>query len=50
MLKLIALVAKQQTALIVPDETDSESENVTAEAFSTPVKPKTTAATQKTTR
>ena len=49
MLKLIAPVSKKQTALIVPDETDSESENVPATASSTPVKSKTTATTQKTT-
>ena len=43
MLKLIAPVARKQTALIVPDETDSESETVPATATFTPVKSKTTA-------
>ena len=36
MLKLVAPVAKKQTALVVPDETDSEPENVPATATSTP--------------
>ena len=49
MLKLIAPAAKKQTALSVSDETDSESEHVPATATSTPVRPRTTATTQKTT-
>ena len=49
MLKLIALVTKKQTALTIPEETDSESENVPATATSTPIKTKSTATTHKTT-
>ena len=37
-LKLIAPVAKKQSALTVPEETDSDSENVPATATSTPIK------------
>ena len=48
-LKLIAPVPKKQSALTVPEETDSESENVPATATSTPVKTKTTAGNHKTT-
>ena len=42
MLQLIAPVAKKQPSLTIPEETDSESENVLATATSTPVKTKTT--------
>ena len=49
MLKLIAPVAKKQSALTVPEETDSESENALATATSKPVKTKTTATNHKTT-
>ena len=49
MLKLIAPVAKNQTPLAIPDETDSESEDVPATVTSTPEKSKTTATTHKTT-
>ena len=42
MLKLIAPVAKKQPVSTVPEEIDSESENVPATATSTPVKTKTT--------
>ena len=49
MLKLIAPVAKKQSALTVPEETDSESENVPATATSTPIKTKITATNHKTT-
>ena len=48
MLKLMAPVAKKQT-LTVPEESDSESENVPPTVTSTPVKSKTTATTLKTT-
>ena len=49
-LKLIASVAKKQPVLTVPEETDSESENVPATATSTPVKTKTTTANPKITQ
>ena len=42
MLKLIAPVAKKRPALTVPEETDSEPENIPTNATSTPVKIKTT--------
>ena len=48
MLKLIAPVAKKQSALPVPEETDSQSENVPATATSTPIKTKTTTTNHKT--
>ena len=49
MLRLIAPVAKKQTTLTVPEESDSESENVRPTVTSTPVKSRTTATTKKTT-
>ena len=49
MLKLIAIVAKKQPALTVPEKTYSEPENVPATATSTPVKTKTTTVNPKTT-
>ena len=49
LLKLIAPVAKKLSAITVPEETDSESENVLATATSTPIKTETTATTHKTT-
>ena len=48
-LRLIAPVAKKQSSLTVPEEIDSESENVPPTVTSTTVKCKTTATTQKTT-
>ena len=42
MLKLIAPVAKKRPALTVPEETDSEPENIPTNATSPPVKTKTT--------
>ena len=47
MLRLIAPVAKKQTTVTVPEESDSESENVPPTVTSTPVKSRTTATTQK---
>ena len=44
-----ACCLKNQTTLTVPEESDSESENVPPTVTSTPVKSKTTAATLKTT-
>ena len=49
MLKLIVPITKKQTALTIPNETDSESEIVPATATSTPNKTKSTATTHKTT-
>ena len=45
----MAPVARKQTTLTVPEESDSESENVPPTVTSTPVKSKTTAITLKTT-
>ena len=49
MLKLIAPTVKKQTIITATEETDSESENISENATSTPIKNKTTATTRKST-
>ena len=47
MLKLIAPVTKKQTIVRASEETDSDPENIPENATSTPIKPKSTATTNK---
>ena len=49
MLKLIAPVSKMQATSTVPEECDSEPENVPPTITSTPIKPRTTTVNQSTT-